>query len=126
MIIVFVIINNKMKISSTQFKNIAKRTLNCNGYSVERRHCAFFGVSSFLTSKLCDLIEPICDLHSKYWPKYLLWMRMFLKQYNTEDVLAATVGITTKPLRFWVWLTVDGIANKSNKVVSNKNHYFFF
>ena len=102
MIIGFVIINNKMKISSTKFKNIAKQTLICNDYSVERNYRDSFGVSSFFTSKLWDLIEPICDLHSKYRPKYLLWTLMCLKQYNTENVLAAFVGVTAKTPRFGV------------------------
>jgi hypothetical protein len=38
--------------------------------------------------------------------KYLLWSLMFLKSYNTEDVLGNSCSVATNTLRKWIWKTV--------------------
>ena len=107
-----------MKISSTQFRNIAKLALNKSESVSERVFKANFGISSFLASKLWDLLQPIHELHNKYRPRYLLWTLLFLKQYNSDDVSSNVVGVSVKTFRQWVWLTIDGISSRANQVVS--------
>ena len=107
-----------MKISSTQFRSIAKLATNSNNIMPERIYRASFGISSFLTSKLWDLMQPIHELHTKYKPRYLLWTLLFLKQYNSDDVNANIAGVSPKTFRLWVWITIDAIANKTDQVVS--------
>jgi hypothetical protein len=35
---------------------------------------------------------------------------MFLKNYSTEPILAATIGVDEKTFRKWCWFDVEGIA----------------
>ena len=107
-----------MKIASTQDRNIAKLAVNTSESVSERVFRANFGVSSFLTSKLLDLLQPIHELHIKYRPRYLLWTLLFLKQYSSDDVSLNIVNVSVKTFRQWVWLTIDAISSKANQVVS--------
>ena len=113
-----------MKILSTQFRNIAKLALKTSESVSERIFWANFGVSSFLVSKLWDLLQPIHELYVKYRPQYLLWALLFLKQYSSDDVSSNTVGISVKTFHQWVWFTIDEISSRANQVVSKKylNH----
>ena len=43
---------------------------------------------------------------------------MFLRLYNTEDILAARVGVVEKTYQKWVWLFIDLISYLEVDLVS--------
>ena len=60
-----------------------------------RTFVALFGVGNATLGKCWKLINDNDTRVNDYiQPQHLLWAMMFLKQYSTEDVLSATVGVT--------------------------------
>jgi hypothetical protein len=56
--------------------------------------------------------------------EYLVWSLMFLKSYNTEDILGNSNRIATNTLCKWIWKTVEGISKI--QVVSIRKFIYFF
>jgi hypothetical protein len=58
--------------------------------------------------------------------EYLLWSLMFLKSYNTEDVLGNSNRIATNTLRKWIWKSVEGISKIQVVSIREFIYIYFF
>lgn len=75
----------------------------------DRRFHSFFGTSSVICSILWSSCLPLLEHNAT--PIHLLWVLMFLKMYNTEEVDAsALAGCDEKTVRFWRWEMIKIIA----------------
>jgi hypothetical protein len=72
----------------------------------ERRFRALFGCSW----QTCNAIWHRCRLSVKAKPYHLLWALLFLKTYESEDVLCILVRTTRKTFRKWSWHVIGSIA----------------
>lgn len=59
-------------------------------------------------------------------PKHLMWTLLFLKVYDTEDVLSSRVGTTRKTFRRWIWRVLLLIQTLKRRVVSCRRRRLFF
>ena len=98
------------------------RKFNTNGKStVSRREFrSFFGVSSKVCSNMWSKYNDV--LPKKSIPKHLLWVLLFLKSYNTEDIAASLAGCDRKTFRNKVWPILKAITKRAKRVVSSINH----
>ena len=87
-----------------------------------RRFKAHFGIDWLICGKLWMLLLPLfCDDSYNLGgakKKHLLWTLLFLRLYDTEEILAAKVGAVEKTYRKWVWLFVDLISYLQVDIVS--------
>lgn len=92
------------------FRVIGEGILHRSGN--ERSFVALFGIRPFMIYQLWRLIDE--DQRTMEGgmiaPKHLMWALLFMRHYNTEEVLASMVGVTEKTLRKWVWIAVDRIS----------------
>ena len=77
-----------------------------------RRFKSHFGIDWFLCAKLWVLLIPI--LYDQSHPKgaktkHLLWTLMFLRLYDTEEILSGKVTADEKTYRKWVWIFIGYI-----------------
>lgn len=86
----------------------------CNDSRAFRAH---FGTSIDVCSLLWDGIRADTRFYRYIQPRHLLWALLFLKTYNTEDVLSSRVGTTPKTFRKWVWKVLRLIQRMKPKVV---------
>ena len=94
--------------------------------SVTTQFCCFkahFGIDWIVCAKLWVLLLPLFSDNSYTLAGakmvHLLWTLMFLRLYDTEDILAARVGVVEKTYRKWVWLFIDLISYLEVDVVSS-------
>ena len=85
--------------------------------SVIAQFCHFkahFGIDWIVCAKLWVLLLPLFSDNSYNLAGakmvHLLWPLMFLRLYNTEDILAAKVGVVEKTFQKWVCLFIDLIS----------------
>ena len=88
-----------------------------------RQFKGFFGLDWMVCAKLWLLLMPLlCDENYNACgakPKHLLWMLMFLKLYDTEDILSSNVGgVDEKTYRKWVWQLIDLVSYLEIDMVS--------
>ena len=91
---------------------------------------AHFGIDWMLCAKIWGCILPLLtnrDLNlNGVKMKHLLWTLLFLRLYDTEEVLAAKVGTGEKTYRKWVWMLIDIISYLRVDVVSDFIIVFYF
>ena len=98
-----------MRISQDAFGALARDVLY-TGRSL-RRFKATFGVTPLLCSVLWNWMDDDQKLPEGASPIHLLWTLMFLKLYDTEDVLSLICRCDPKTHRKWVWLMLSAIAS---------------
>jgi len=105
-----------------------KVRLRRNKKMLDRRFRAWFGVDAMHCSLLWQLLleTPSIRLPKNADPKHLLWSLLFLKQYSTEHVHAAQVGVDVKTFRKWAWLYTGALAKLAPKLVSFKLKVLWF
>ena len=105
--------------------DIQNRTFWCVGTAAmeDRRFRGLFGAPIEIVLKVWLMLlgDGLCPKKSK--PKHLLWMLYFLNVYFREAPSCSAVGglkgaIDPKPLRRWVWLFIERIAELADEVVS--------
>jgi hypothetical protein len=93
----------------------------CNEKNRLRRFKAFFGTCPAQVAMLWNSLHQnwLLSHVTKPQPKHLLWALLFLKDYGTEEKLAALVGgVDTKTFRKWTWTYVKAVAGLSHIYVS--------
>lgn len=93
-----------------------------------RRFKAYFGCSPERCAQLWSLIHQ--NKSAKRWvrggsPQHLMWALLWLKLYNTEEVVSGMAGCDEKTFRKWYWRFVEAIAALKEKTVSKQNCCFF-
>jgi hypothetical protein len=86
-----------------------------------RRFKAFFGTGPAQVAMLWNKLNQNFMLShiTKPQPKHLLWALLFLKDYETEEKLAALVGgVDAKTFHKWTWTYVKAVAGLSHIYVS--------
>lgn len=101
------------------FHLLAKEKLSVKNDQSFRAH---FGTSADVCSILWDNIRASRRCPRCIRPIHLLWSLLFLKTYDTTDVLAARVNTSPNTLRKWVWIVLRLIQKLKRKVV--RVHYF--
>ena len=97
--------------STKAFKILAKELL---GFDSNRKFKAHFGV----TPEVCAEVWYSIKKPTNARPKHLLWALLFLKLYETEDVLIAKLQVKSREtLRKWVWVMVQAIAGLSKSKI---------
>ena len=85
-----------------------------------RRYRAFFGTSpenvATAWQHLAPFIEP--EHQQTAHPKHVLWALMFLKLYNSTDVLASFAGVSEKTFQKWQWRAIGWLADLEFYLVS--------
>ena len=81
-----------------------------------RHFKAVFGVSPLLCSVVWNYMDDDEKLPRRAQPKHLLWTLMFLKLYNSENVLSSMCGCEEKTFRKWVWLMLAAIGSLEDVV----------
>jgi len=89
-------------------------------FSTEYRHFrAHFGVSPSTCALLWKaIVGNRYILPPKATPQHLLWALLYLKLYDTDEVLADLVGVDVKTFCKWSWDMVQAIAKLKPQVVS--------
>ena len=85
----------------------------------------FFGMTPDATCTVWDAISRP-KVHGKLLPKHLLWALLFLKQYNSEGVLASISKTTPKTYRKWIWIVVEGLCSRYSSMVSEQFIIFIY
>ena len=78
---------------------------------------AFFGVSPMLCATTWNWLDADDNVPNRAGIVHLLWMFLWLKLYDTENVLCSICGTTEKTYRKWVWIMLAAI-NKIDDAVS--------
>ena len=73
-----------------------------------RRFRGFFGTSPIVCLVAWDMLTALRPRKST--PNHLLWALILLKQYNTETVNAALVGVNEKTFRKWSLIFINLLA----------------
>ena len=107
-----------LKVSKYIFLAVANEMIRTNQRDrrfkmADRTFRAFFGVGLITCVKLWEM----CNFPAKTKPKHMMWALMFLKTYDTEEVLASCANTTPKTFRKWIWPLIDGIALQKKKLV---------
>ena len=85
----------------------------------QRTFVACFGVTDSVLAKCWILINEAALVRSQEIScRDLLWTCMFLKQYSSEDVLAATCGVTQKTFRMHTRKVMNAMNSCYKDVVS--------
>ena len=77
-----------------------------------RRFKAHFGIDWLSCAKFWLILSPLLIevCHKSAKPKHLLWTLIFLRLYDTEEILAAKVDADEKTFRKWVWICIELMA----------------
>jgi hypothetical protein len=91
--------------------------------TADRRFRAWFGCSTTVCAKTWVLIVEMRDGDGGMGPgatnESFLWGLMILKQYDTEENMAAAAGgVNEKTLRKWGWFFIEEISFLESVVVS--------
>lgn len=106
--------------SPRAFLLLANDVVNCGRALSDRAFRSHFGCSPDICSIVWQKIDKDCTRRSQGMiPKHLLWVLLFLKGYEKEDVLACRVKTTRKTLRKWIWIILPLIAKLKRRVVSH-------
>ena len=103
-----------MYISPAAVRQLASTVVGI-GPANDRAFFAHFGCSSDVISIVWQKIHRIKPRSCK--PKHVLWALLFLKTYNSEDVLASRVGTNRKTFRKWVWTVLKLIQGLKRSTV---------
>ena len=76
----------------------------------ERNFKAHFGASLSVAYTLWCWLDVYNDGPYGGMVHHMLWTLLFLKVYDTYDVLASSVGVHRDTYRKWVWLFLNRIA----------------
>lgn len=74
-----------------------------------RRYTSHFGLSPENTALLWYKVHPNLPKHSL--PKHILFALLFLKLYDSTEVLASMCQVDEKTFRKWLWPVVNSISN---------------
>jgi hypothetical protein len=80
----------------------------------ERTFVAFYGTTPNIVLEVWEYCERPTGTH----PKHLLWALMYLKLYNSLDVMAVLCGTSKPTFNKWIWPWIDSVAVASQKIVS--------
>jgi hypothetical protein len=86
-------------------------------FELEREFRSLYGVGP----DVCCTLWSTCGYNKKTKPKHLLWGLMFLKTYETENILAKIAGTNRKTFRKWNWYVIQKVANRKRHVVGSKS-----
>jgi len=86
-------------------------------YTIHRRFVACFGCTIHIAAMLwCILdVDNLGPDNAKI--HHLLWTLMFLKTYETNNILASIFDVDEQTYRKWTWLIIGAIA-KIDGIVS--------
>lgn len=85
-----------------------------------RRFKAHFGCTPERCAQLWNLLQttPVAAAAvNGGLPKHLLWALLWLKIYNTDEIISGMCGCDEKTFRKWYWKFVVGISNLNKRVV---------
>ena len=86
----------------------------------KRTFLACFGVTTCMLAKCWHLINEAALVRCQEFSyRDLLWTAMCLKQYSSEDVLAATCGLSQKTFRLQVRKVMNAMNLHYSDVVSD-------
>ena len=101
-------------VSEEGFMKIASN-LVCNGSRelTEREFKAFFGKNAATVALIwATFVQP-----AKSKPVHLLWALMYMKLYNSWDVMSIMAGASKPTFMKWVWAWVQSMANECANLV---------
>ncbi len=73
-----------------------------------------FGTTPEHCETLWNLLVDRHPPHAK--PIYLLWMLLFLRHYETEEILHCHTGVDSRTFRKWTWTYIDLICENIDLV----------
>jgi hypothetical protein len=103
-----------MQITSQTVEAVAQTIIRTPGSM--RHFKAAFGVSPFMCSVMWNYMDDQENLPHRAQPKHLLWTLLFLKLYNSENVLCSLCECDEKTFRKWVWLMLPAIGSLDHVV----------
>ncbi len=100
-----------LAMSDALFYQIGCKYINHNTarslYVGVRKFKAHFGVSS----RICEILWNRINRPRHILPKHLLWALLFLKSYNTENIMSTILKHDEKTIRLYVWTVIDLLAD---------------
>lgn len=80
---------------------------------------ACFGAKPDVIAELWTRINPEKNMPKGHKPKHILWMLIFLKLYDQEEINSVKVGgVDEKTFRKWTWLFIEATSYLEYPVVS--------
>jgi hypothetical protein len=82
----------------------------------DRTFIAFYGRNSAEVAEIWDSCNE--RVQPKAQPKHLMWTLMYMKLYNSMDVMCILLDTSKPTFEKWVWSWIGAIATKHADVVS--------
>ena len=89
------------------------------GVSTARSFRSHFGTSIDVCSIVWDYFHEMRGRPRLLRAIHLLWALLFLKTYDTTDVLASSVRTSPNNFRKWIWIVLRLIQKIKRRVVSD-------